>query len=194
MRELIFATNNQHKADEIQPVLGDGFKVLTLRESGIDIEIPEPYNSLEENAQTKARTIYQLTGKNCFSEDTALEVNSLNGEPGVKSARYAGDERDAEANTAKLLDRLSGRKDRSGRFRTVIALVLDGQEYLFEGTCEGSIADQPRGKKGFGYDPVFIPRGDNRTFAEMDLTEKNQYSHRSKAIRNLVDFLNSNHP
>lgn len=193
MRELIFATNNQHKAEEIQPVLRNRFKVLTLRESGIEIDIPEPYDSLEENARTKAQTIYQMTGKDCFSEDTALEVNSLNGEPGVKSARYAGDGRDAGANTGKLLNKLSDQEDRSGRFRTVIALILDGQEYLFEGICEGSIADQPRGVKGFGYDPVFIPRGDNRTFAEMDLAEKNQYSHRAKAISKLVDFLNSHH-
>lgn len=193
MRELIFATNNQHKAEEIQPVLRNRFKVLTLRESGIEIDIPEPYDSLEENARTKAQTIYQMTGKDCFSEDTALEVNSLNGEPGVKSARYAGEGRDADANTGKLLHKLEGKENRTGRFRTVIALILDGQEYLFEGICEGSIAHQPRGVKGFGYDPVFIPRGDSRTFAEMDLSEKNQYSHRAKAVSKLVDFLNSSY-
>lgn len=189
MQKLIFATNNQHKVEEIRAVLGERFQIVTLAEAGIHIDIPEPYDTLEQNAREKAMTIYRLTGISCFGEDTGLETMALNGDPGVKSARYAGDERDFTANTQKLLNMLEGKTNRSARFRTVICLCLNGTEHLFEGACEGQIADIPRGDKGFGYDPVFIPLDSNRTFAEMDLAEKNQYSHRGKAMEQLVRFL-----
>ena len=189
MQQLIFATNNQHKTEEIRSVLKARFNIITLTEAGIDIDIPEPFDTLEENAREKAVTIYKLTGISCFGEDTGLETHALNGEPGVKSARYAGEERDFAANIEKLLNRLKDKTDRTARFRTVISLVLEGTEYQFEGICEGYIAEAPRGEKGFGYDPVFIPLHSNRTFAEMSLTEKNQYSHRGKAVEQLVQFL-----
>ena len=189
MQQLIFATNNQHKTEEIRSVLKARFNIITLTEAGIDIDIPEPFDTLEENAREKAVTIYKLTGISCFGEDTGLETHALNGEPGVKSARYAGEERDFAANIEKLLKRLKDKTDRTARFRTVISLILEGTEYQFEGICEGYIAEAPRGEKGFGYDPVFIPLRSNRTFAEMSLTEKNQYSHRGKAVEQLVQFL-----
>ena len=189
MQQLIFATNNQHKTEEIRSVLKARFNIITLTEAGIDIDIPEPFDTLEENAREKAVTIYKLTGISCFGEDTGLETHALNGEPGVKSARYAGEERDFAANIEKLLNRLKDKTDRTARFRTVISLILEGTAYQFEGICEGYIAEAPRGEKGFGYDPVFIPLHSNRTFAEMSLTEKNQYSHRGKAVEQLVQFL-----
>ena len=189
MQQLIFATNNQHKTEEIRSVLKARFNIITLTEAGIEIDIPEPFDTLEENAREKATTIYNLTGISCFGEDTGLETHALNGEPGVKSARYAGEERDFAANIEKLLNRLKDKTDRTARFRTVISLILEGTEYQFEGICEGYIAEAPRGEKGFGYDPVFIPLRSNRTFAEMSLTEKNQYSHRGKAVEQLVQFL-----
>ena len=189
MDSLIFATNNQHKVDEIRQVLGDRFNIITLKEAGIDIDIPEPHNTLEANATEKSTTIYNLTGKNCFSEDTGLEVVALNGEPGVNSARYAGDSRSFEANIDKLLNKLAGTQNRQARFRTIISLILDKQETVFEGICEGEIIMAKRGQNGFGYDPVFIPSGSNRTFAEMNATEKNAYSHRRKAMDKLILFL-----
>ena len=189
MQQLIFATNNQHKTEEIRSVLKARFNIITLTEAGIDIDIPEPFDTLEENAREKAVTIYKLTGISCFGEDTGLETHALNGEPGVKSARYAGEERDFAANIEKLLNRLKDKTDRTARFRTVISLILEGTAYQFEGVCEGYITEAPRGEKGFGYDPVFIPLRSNRTFAEMSLTEKNQYSHRGKAVEQLVQFL-----
>jgi XTP/dITP diphosphohydrolase len=189
MQKLIFATNNTHKAEEIRSVLKEQFTITTLNEAGIDMDIPEPFDTLEENARQKATTVYNLTGISCFGEDTGLETNALNGEPGVKSARYAGEERDFAANIEKLLDKLKGKTDRTARFRTVISLILNGAEHQFEGICEGSIIAQPRGEKGFGYDPVFIPHDANRTFAEMSLPEKNQYSHRGKAMEQLIQFL-----
>lgn len=187
---LIFATNNQHKVDEIRNVLANSHNIITLKEAGIEIEIPEPYDSLEANATGKSAFIYQLTGANCFSEDTGLEVAALNGEPGVKSARYAGDHRSFDANIDKLLNNLAGSSNRSARFRTVISLLIDGKETLFEGICNGRIIMEKRGEMGFGYDPVFIPEGSNRTFAEMSLEEKNHFSHRKKATEKLVAFLN----
>jgi XTP/dITP diphosphohydrolase len=187
--KLIFATNNQHKVEEIRHVIGERFELLTLKEAGIDIDIPEPHDTIEANATEKSRTIYQMTGTNCFSEDTGLEVKALNGEPGVKSARYAGDGRSNEKNTDKLLANLEGKTDRSARFKTVISLVIDGEETLFEGICNGRISDQRRGTQGFGYDPVFLPDGSDKTFGEMDLAEKDQFSHRAKATQKLVVFL-----
>jgi XTP/dITP diphosphohydrolase len=188
---LIFATNNQHKIDEIRSVLPDTIEIITLEEAGIETEIPEPYWTLEKNASGKSMTIYEMTGMNCFSEDTGLEVDALGGEPGVKSARYAGDQRSQDDNIDKLLTNLAGQPNRKARFRTVISLLIEGAETLFEGVCQGHITESRRGDKGFGYDPVFIPDGSRKTFAEMDLSEKNRYSHRSKAFEKLVVFLSN---
>src|SRR5258708_741518 len=187
--QLIFATNNQHKVEEIQSAIGKELEVISLHQAGIDIDIPEPHDTLEANASEKSGTIHRLTGKNCFSEDTGLEVTALNGEPGVKSARYAGEDRAFEKNVEKLLHKLNENPDRRARFRTVISLILDGQEHLFEGICEGRILMSPAGGKGFGYDPIFSPDGEDRSFAEMTLEEKNHYSHRRKAADKLVEFL-----
>lgn len=190
---LIFATNNQHKVTEIRSVVGVSFEIITLKEAGIYKDIPEPHDTLEANASEKSRTIHTLTGKNCFSEDTGLEVKTLQGEPGVKSARYAGEGRDFQANIDKLLMRLTGHADRSARFRTVISLILNNKEYLFEGICNGRIATEQKGREGFGYDPVFIPEGADKSFAEMHLEEKNRYSHRQKAVSQLISFLKQIH-
>ncbi|HMH22649.1 MAG TPA: RdgB/HAM1 family non-canonical purine NTP pyrophosphatase [Puia sp.] len=187
--QLIFATNNQHKVEEVQAAIGDIITVISLQQAGIEVDIPEPHDTLEANASEKSGTIFRMTGKNCFSEDTGLEVRALNGEPGVKSARYAGEDRAFSNNTAKLLDKLKGHQDRSARFRTVISLVLNGQEHLFEGICEGRILIAPTGDGGFGYDPVFAPDGESRSFGEMTLGEKGIYSHRRKAADKLIKFL-----
>jgi XTP/dITP diphosphohydrolase len=186
---IIFATNNEHKVKEIQLAIGGAIEVISLREAGIDIDIPEPHDTLEANATEKSETIHRLTGDNCFSEDTGLEVIALNGEPGVKSARYAGEDRAPDKNIDKLLRRLGHNADRRARFRTVISLIWGRQEHLFEGVCEGHILFSPAGKDGFGYDPVFVPDGDNRSFAQMSPEEKNRYSHRRKAADQLVGFL-----
>jgi len=191
--KLIFATNNAHKVEEIQAAIGDQLEVISLHEAGIDIDIPEPHATLEANATEKSTTIHQLTGGDCFSEDTGLEVTALNGEPGVKSARYAGDGRDFNSNIQKLLRNLEGETHRQARFRTVISLIKDGQEYLFEGICQGRILTTPTGGQGFGYDPVFMPEGASRSFAEMGMDEKNLYSHRRKAADKLVAFLKQKH-
>ena len=188
---LIFATNNQHKVDEIRQVLGNNFSIITLKEAGINIDIPEPHDTLEANATEKSRTIHQLTNKNCFSEDTGLEVEALNGAPGVKSARYAGEGRSFDANIEKLLINLATAENKTARFRTVISLLIDGKEYLFEGICAGKIIEEKKGANGFGYDPVFIPDGSSKTFAEMDMVEKNKFSHRKKAMEKLVAFLDN---
>jgi XTP/dITP diphosphohydrolase len=189
--KLIFATNNQHKVDEIRSVVNEKFEILTLKEAGIDIDIPEPHNTLEENASEKSKTIYRLTGLNCFSEDTGLEVDALNGEPGVKSARYAGEGKSFAKNIEKLLFRLKGQTNRNARFRTIISLIWEGREYFFEGICEGKIIEEPRGENGFGYDPVFVPLGETRTFAQLTLAEKNFFSHRKKATDSLLSCLRS---
>jgi len=189
MKRLIFATNNQHKVDEIQSAVGHLIEVISLKEAGIDIDIPEPHNSLEENAFEKSRTIHQLKGIDCFSEDTGLEVEALNGEPGVKSARYAGDGKSHEDNVNKLLSKLGDNKNRKARFRTVISLVIGKQEYLFEGVCEGGIGLERKGEKGFGYDPIFYPAGSDKSFAEMEMEEKNRFSHRKKAVDKMIAFL-----
>lgn len=194
--KLIFATNNQHKIDEIQSALPNNFSIITLKEAGIDIDIPEPYETLQGNAAEKARTIYDLTKTNCFSEDTGLEVYSINNEPGVRSARYAGEHFDklsvtSDKNINKLLSKLSYSSDRKAKFRTVICLILDTKEYFFEGICEGEIIHERKGTSGFGYDSVFIPTGSGKTFAEMNMNEKNIFSHRKKAMDKLVTFLNT---
>lgn len=186
--QLIFATNNAHKVEEIQAAIGHQLEVISLKQAGIDIDIPEPHPTLEANATEKSTTIHRLTGSDCFSEDTGLEVEVLNGEPGVKSARYAGEDR-SFSNIDKLLYKLQGQTNRKARFRTVISLIIDGQEHLFEGICEGHILTSPTGGQGFGYDPVFAPEGDTRSFAEMNMEEKNHYSHRRRAADKLVAFL-----
>ncbi|HMW67653.1 MAG TPA: RdgB/HAM1 family non-canonical purine NTP pyrophosphatase [Chitinophagaceae bacterium] len=189
--KLIFATNNQYKVDEIRATVGNDFEIITLKEAGIDIDIPEPFHTLEENATAKSKTIFELTGINCFSEDTGLEVFSLNGEPGVKSARYAGEEKSFNANIEKLLINLAGKTNREARFRTVISLIINGAEYMFEGVCNGHITTERKGGNGFGYDPVFIPQGKKTTFAEMSLDEKAALSHRAIATEKLVNFLDT---
>ncbi|RYY85369.1 MAG: RdgB/HAM1 family non-canonical purine NTP pyrophosphatase [Chitinophagaceae bacterium] len=191
--ELIFATNNAHKVGELRAALPAGFSILSLKEAGIDRDIPEPHDTLEANAREKAMVINELTGGDCFSEDTGLEVAALNGAPGVHSARYAGSDRSPADNTNKLLQELSGSADRGARFRTIICLCLKGTFHEFEGICPGQIAESPRGTGGFGYDPVFVPEGgDGRCFAEMTLAEKNLFSHRRKAMDKLVAFLTAN--
>ena len=189
--KLIFATNNPEKVKEIRAVIKNDLQVISLKEAGINIDIPEPYDTLEDNARNKSRVIYELTGLDCFSEDTGLEVAALNGEPGVRSARYSGDKNLPDANIEKLLINLAGIKDRSAQFRTIISVLTNGKETQFEGICRGTILSEKRGNKGFGYDPVFVPEGSERSFAEMDLAEKNKYSHRKKAIEKLVSFLNN---
>ena len=193
MHSIIFATNNKNKVIEIRSLLPGHFEVISLKEAGIDIDIPEPHDTLEKNASEKSGTIFKLTGNDCFSEDTGLEVTSLGNEPGVKSARYAGEENDFKKNIEKLLGKMEGINDRSARFRTVISLMLDGKEHQFEGICQGTITTKESGENGFGYDPVFIPDGDKRTFAEMNLEEKNRFSHRKKATAKLIQFLNNIH-
>ena len=189
MNTLIFATNNLNKVAEVRSLLDESFQILSLSEAGIDIDIPEPFDNLEKNAIEKAKVIYELKGISCFAEDTGLEVKSLNCEPGVKSARYAGDERFFENNINKLLGKLKDIGDRSARFRTVICLTVNGKHNIFEGECKGSIIAERRGNGGFGYDSVFIPDGATRTFAEMPLQEKNIYSHRKKATEKLITYL-----
>lgn len=188
---IIFATNNQHKVEEIKAVLPDDLHVISLQEAGIDIEIPEPHDTLQANAMEKAQTIYRLTSVDCFSEDTGLEVEALNGAPGVKSARYAGDEKNFQKNIDKLLQALHGKENRKAKFRTVICLLLNNKAHFFEGICSGTISEMQKGRDGFGYDSVFIPDGTQATFAQMSLSEKNMYSHRRIATDKLVTFLNT---
>ncbi len=191
MHTLIFATNNRNKVAEIQSLVGDDFEIIPLKEAGIDIDIPEPHDQLEANATEKARTIFSMTNQNCFSEDTGLEIVSLGGAPGVKSARYAGEDRDFQANIDLVLSKMAGVEDRSAQFRTVICLIWDQKEYYFEGICKGQILTTMQGEKGFGYDPIFVPEGATKSFASMTMEEKNQYSHRQKAVTQLFEFLNS---
>ncbi|MBQ2418596.1 MAG: RdgB/HAM1 family non-canonical purine NTP pyrophosphatase, partial [Alistipes sp.] len=177
MRKLIFATNNAHKLGEVQALLGDAFTLVTLRECGITEDIPETADTLEGNALQKARYVYEKTGLDCFADDTGLEVDALGGAPGVHSARYATDGHDFAANNRLLLKNLEGITDRTARFRTVIALILDGVEYTFEGRVEGTIATAESGSEGFGYDPLFVPSGEIITFAQMSAEAKNAISH-----------------
>ena len=191
--ELIFATNNQHKAYEIENLLGENWNIQSLSDLNYQDEIPETGNTLEDNALEKARFIHQLWGKDCFADDTGLEVDSLNGAPGVYSARYADNTKDSTKNIQKLLKELKGKTNRKARFRTVIALILNGKEQLFEGIVEGKILDRPQGYKGFGYDPVFQPDEAEASFAQMSLSDKNLISHRARAIKKLAQFLNNLH-
>ncbi len=187
--DLVFATNNQNKIIEIRSILKKPFSIITLKDAGIDIDIPEPHDTLEANASEKSFTIHQLTNKNCFSEDTGLEVFSINSEPGVKSARYAGEGRNFQDNINLLLKNLEGKSDRSAQFRTVVSLIWENKEYLFTGICLGTIIEKQKGEAGFGYDPVFVPEGSHNTFAEMSIEEKNKFSHRKKAVTQLIEFL-----
>ena len=188
--KLIFATNNAHKLEEIRIAIGSHVEIISLAEAGIQQEIPEPFETLKENAREKAQTIYRLSrGENCFSEDTGLEVDALGGEPGVHSARYAGEPVSYTNNTRKLLRALADSSNRRARFITLICLILNGTEYFFEGRCEGRILRSPVGQAGFGYDPVFMPDGSSKSFAEMDAEEKNVFSHRRKAGDLLIAFL-----
>jgi XTP/dITP diphosphohydrolase len=191
---LIFASNNQHKIEELKAFAGkesDSYRIeiVSLKDAGIDIDIPEPHDTLEENASEKSWTIHKLTGNDCFSEDTGLEIEALNGEPGVKSARYAGDNRSFKDNIEKVLNKLANQANRNARFRAVISLIIEGNETQFEGICNGKIIDTPQGTEGFGYDPIFIPNGSKRSFAEMSIEEKNRFNHRTKAAAKLVAFL-----
>lgn len=186
---LIFATNNNNKVKEIRSALSVGFEIITLHEAGIYKDIPEPHDTLEANASEKSKVIFELTGKNCFSEDTGLEVVALKGEPGVKSARYIDGEPQYTDIIEKLLVKMEGITDRRARFRTVISVMIDGHETLFEGICNGNITLDRRGSQGFGYDPVFIPDNASRTFGEMELEEKKQYSHRAKAFEKMIQWL-----
>jgi XTP/dITP diphosphohydrolase len=188
--KLIFATHNPHKVEEMQVSVGHQIEIISLKEAGIDQEIPEPHASLKENALEKSRTIYLLSnGKDCFSEDSGLEVDELQGEPGVRSARYAGEPVSASRNIDKLLAALGNTSKRRARFRTVISLIVNDTELFFEGTCEGRILYERKGDGGFGYDPVFMPEGSLKSFAEMTTAEKNQYSHRKKAADKMLLFL-----
>lgn len=187
--KLIFASNNQHKIDELKAFAGSDIEIISLKDAGINIDIPEPHDTLEENASEKSWAIYKLTGVDCFSEDTGLEIEALNGEPGVKSARYAGEGRSFKDNIEKVLNKLSSQTNRKARFRAVISLIIDGKEKQFEGICPGKIIDNPKGTEGFGYDPIFVPYGSEKTFAEMEMDEKNRFNHRTKAAAKLVAFL-----
>jgi XTP/dITP diphosphohydrolase len=191
MKELYFASQNENKLKEIQAMMPDDFFLKGLRDLDYNEPLQEDYDTLEQNAYQKAHTIFEKFNVSVFADDTGLEVTALNGEPGVKSARYAGESRSNEANIELLLENLQGVTNRSARFRTVIALILDGKEYQFEGIVEGDIMHEKRGSDGFGYDPIFIPQGYTRTFAEMSIVEKNKISHRKRALQAMIDFLES---
>lgn len=187
--KIVFATNNAHKLSEVKAVLGEGFELVTLREVGITEDIPETGATLEENASQKARYVYDRTGLDCFADDTGLEVEALDGRPGVRSARYAGEGHDFKANNRKLIAELQGKENRRARFRTVISLIRGGVEQQVEGIVRGVIATEESGTEGFGYDPLFIPEGSNVTFAEMSAEAKNAISHRGRAVAALVKIL-----
>lgn len=189
-QRLVIATNNPHKLEEIKAVVGDRFEILSLADIDCHCDIPETADTLEGNALIKARFIHERYGLDVFADDTGLEVDALGGRPGVHTARYANPHRnDAEANVAKILDEMSGVTQRQAQFRTVIALILQGKEYLFEGKVEGHIATELRGNEGFGYDPVFMPEATGKTFAELGISMKNELSHRARAVQKLCAFL-----
>jgi len=187
--QIVFATNNENKLREIRNILGNSFSLLSLGDLNIRDDIPENETTLEGNALQKARYIHRLLNMNVFADDTGLEIEALNGLPGVNSARFAGESKNSDANIDKALQMMGSTSNRMARFRTVIALILDDREYLFEGIIKGKIISERRGKEGFGYDPVFVPQGRDLTFAEMPLAEKNRISHRAKAFRKLRNFL-----
>lgn len=190
--KIVFATNNKHKLEEIKDILGKDFEIVSLAEIGCHEDIPETGLTLEENARQKSTYIVEHYNHDCFADDTGLEVDSLNGEPGVHSARYAeGTDHDSEANMRKLLSKMANIKDRTARFRTVISLIINGVEHQFEGRVEGRIATEKHGKEGFGYDPIFIPEGYDKSFAELGEEVKNQISHRARAVKKLAEYLSS---
>ncbi len=189
MRKIVFATNNQHKLSEVRNILSNDFEIISLNQLGFNDEIPETGETLAENASQKSHFIFERFQVDCFSDDTGLEVEALNGAPGVYSARYAGEKATYEDNVNKLLFEMQGQTNRKAAFKTVISLILDGKEYLFEGKVEGEIVTDKRGVGGFGYDPVFLPEGFNKTFSEMAPEVKNKISHRGMATAKLVDFL-----
>jgi XTP/dITP diphosphohydrolase len=187
--KIVLATQNAHKIEEMSQILAGAAEVLSLSGFPLDHELPETGQTLRDNALEKARYVAQKFGVNCLADDTGLEVDVLNGAPGVYSARYAGEEKNPEKNMEKLLRELQGQTQRTARFKTVLALILDGQEFLFEGTVEGTILSERQGDKGFGYDPVFLPDGFSQSFAEMDPSQKNAISHRGRALQQLKVFL-----
>ncbi|WP_455990494.1 non-canonical purine NTP diphosphatase [Prevotella sp.] len=190
--KIVFATNNKHKLEEIKDILGKNFEIVSLAEIGCHEDIPETGLTLEENARQKSTYIVEHYNHDCFADDTGLEVDALNGEPGVHSARYAeGTDHDSEANMRKLLSKMSNVKDRTARFRTVISLIINGVEHQFEGRVEGRIATEKHGTEGFGYDPIFIPEGYDKSFAELGEEVKNQISHRARAVKKLAEYLSS---
>lgn len=189
--KLVFATNNKHKLEEVKNLLGDTFNLMTLNEIGCHEDIEETASSLEGNAKIKSDHIKEHYGFDCFADDTGLEVEALNGEPGVYSARYAGEKATFDDNVQKMLNALSGVENRKARFRTVISLILNGEQLFFEGICDGVIEESRSGEKGFGYDPIFRPLGFDQTFAEMDIETKGRISHRGLAVQKLVTYLNN---
>ena len=191
MKKLVFATNNPHKLQEVREILAGQYEVVGLKDIGFSGDIPETGTTLDENASVKSHFVLERFGMDCFADDTGLEVEALDGAPGVYSARYAGEDATYEKNVDRLLKELSGKTGRAARFRTVISLLLDGEEYKFEGIVNGEIIEERRGDGGFGYDPVFVPEGYDQTFAEMDAAQKNKISHRGRATRKLVGFLSS---
>ena len=191
MKKLVFATNNPHKLQEVREILAGQYEVVGLKDIGFTGDIPETGTTLDENASIKSHFVLEQFGMDCFADDTGLEVEALDGAPGVYSARYAGEDATYEKNVDRLLKELSGKTGRAARFRTVISLLLDGEEYKFEGIVNGEIIEERRGDGGFGYDPVFVPEGYDQTFAEMDAAQKNKISHRGRATRKLVGFLSS---
>lgn len=191
MIEIVFATNNEHKLRELQQILGQQFNLLSLKDINCHEDIPEESPTIEENSMDKAVYVYEKFAKNCFADDTGLEVESLDGRPGVVSARYAGDEKNMDKNIAKVLGELEGKSNWNARFKTVISLIIENEKHQFEGIVNGTIIKDKRGDGGFGYDPVFVPDGYNITFAEMEPFEKNKISHRGLAVQKLVTFLTS---
>lgn len=193
MKTLCFATNNNHKTEEIRALLGPLFVLKNLRDIGCTEELPETQPTIEGNALQKANYVFEHHGVSCFADDTGLEVEALNGEPGVFSARYAGEQRSDNDNIGLLLSRLAGKENRNARFKTVISWIDNGRRESFEGIITGTIVRIPRGSNGFGYDPVFMPHGAEKTFAEMNMAEKNLVSHRAIAVKKLVNFLRENY-
>ena len=188
-KKLVVATNNAHKLEEIAAILGDEMELLSLKDINCHADIPETADTLEGNARQKAMYIYENYGMDCFADDTGLEVDALNGAPGVFSARYAGDGHDSEANMQKLLKELKGKENRKAQFRTAICLIIEGKEYRFEGIVKGKLIEEKRGGAGFGYDPIFVPEGYDQTFAELGNDIKNTISHRARAVEKLCKFL-----
>lgn len=186
---MIFATNNQHKLKEIREIAGNDIEIMSLAETGFEGDIPESEETLEGNARQKARFIFEKTGMNCFADDTGLEIDALDGRPGVYSARYAGEGCSFADNIKKVLAELEGKDDRKAKFRCIICLIMDGEEFLFEGRIDGTITSEEKGDSGFGYDPVFIPGGYSQTFAEMPAYLKNGISHRGRAMQKMRRFL-----